>query len=171
MGSRTVTFELMVRNDVSSSSPNNYVNADDTTTPVIAATDDTSQFDLDISESNISRLDILSYQILTNDTTGALKPEFITIEDPLIKTQNTVVSSSNNVLPNVWAALNTNTDFQKVYGSLDYKVNINPSMLVKKLRIRFYEASLQPFNLTSASFPGANNMFRSLLTVRVHYCS
>lgn len=165
--SRNITFSLMVRNDVSTTSPNNYVGADDTTTPVLHSSEDTSQFDLPINERNLHSLEIVSYQIIKNESTDSVRPEYISIENTDLRSPHMQVSSSGAVLDNIWASLNSQDTFHRSYERLTHIVSVRKDMLVRNVRVRFWEADQTAFNLVSAL--ASNKQYHALLTIKVKY--
>jgi hypothetical protein len=176
---RFITYELMVKNDSSflERCPNNYRGAlqeDDPPTyiwpRVGSSTDDTSRFDLHLQERNVSSIEIVAFQILTNSTTDTVLPEYITLEDPSLRTPHTVVGSSGAVLENVWASLR-NANFQKTYGRMSMPVYIGKETLLRKLHIRLYDVDRTAFSLGDQLpyAPGSPKAFHALLTVRLEY--
>ena len=177
---RLITYELMVKNDSSflPLCPNNYrgsLQEDDPPTYIWPRTgsssDDTSRFDLHLSERNVRSIEIASFQILTNTTTDGVLPEYIALEDPSLRTPHTVVGSSGGVLVNVWASLDTHSSFQKTYGRLSMPIYINKETLIRNLPIRLYDVDRTPFTLGD-QLPyvvGNPKAFHALLTVRLEY--
>lgn len=180
MNSRLITYELMVKNDSSflPRCPNNYRGAtleDDPPTYIWprtgSTTDDTSRFDLHLNERNVKSIEIVAFQILTNTTTDTVLPEYVTIEDSSIRTPHTVVGSSGAVLENVWASLDTHSNFQKTYGKLSMPAYVGKEMLLRHLRIRLYDVDRTPFTLGD-QLPyvvGNPKAFHALVTVRIDY--
>lgn len=114
-----------------------------------AHTDDTSVFELPINRWDLSSIQVVSFQILTNTTTNSVKPEFITIENSSLRTPHEVYGSGNRVLKNVWAQIDSSSVFQKSYGSLSYPVPLQKDFLLRNIAIRLYNADHQPFSLAS----------------------
>ena len=180
-----ITYELTVKNDSSilQNSYNNYRGAlrDDEELPPKATyiwprmgpqTDDTSIFDLTLTDKQIKTMQIVSFQILTNTTTNGVKPEFITLENQSIKPPHTVVGSKGGQLGGVWAALDANSAFQKTYGALAHEVLVPKNYYFRKLTIRLYDADRQPFKLHDElawAGPGSPKAFQALLTVRLTF--
>lgn len=182
MNPSLITYELMVKNysQFQQNSPNNYTGAlTEDADPIFiwprtgsAHTDDTSQFSLPLNERNLAAIQIVSFQILTNTTTDGVKPEYITLEDPSLRTPHRIVGSGGRTLRNVWAALDSSSSFQKTYGSLSHIVPVGKEFLLRNINIRLYDADQEPFSLhdqlnwVDTSNPKA---FHALLTVKVFY--
>lgn len=182
MTSSLITYEIMVKNlsTFFPNSPNNYVDAITEDSPPTYiwprngsdSSHDTSRFHLPISEYNAKAIQVVSFQILTNSTDNTVKPEYIVLEDSALTTNHRVVGSSGKTLGDIFATLNTTSNYQKSFGSLNYTVEIPPQFNLKTLNIRFFDADQNPFNLASElAFVDTNTPkgFHALLTVRVYY--
>jgi hypothetical protein len=166
-----LTFELMVRNDQSSTRPSNFLGADNNKgPPSLDGTEDTSVFELRIDEHDVASIEVVAFQIVVNQTTDSKTPEYITIEDPALRTRHSVIGCNQDRLNNVWAVLDSQSTFQKTYGQLSLPVEVRHDFLMRGLKIRLYEADRQPFNLSDAfgEYDEENpKMFNAFLTIRI----
>lgn len=137
-----------------------------------AHTDDTSIFELPLNERNVASIEVVSFQIFTNTTTNSVKPEYIQLLNSSLRTPHQVVGSGGGVLSNIWAVLDTSTNFQKTFGSLSHVVPVGKEVFLRNINIRLYDVDHQPFSLASElNYVDESNpkAFHAFLTVRVRY--
>tara|TARA_B100001093_G_scaffold378570_2_gene363894 strand:+ start:2321 stop:2863 length:543 start_codon:yes stop_codon:yes gene_type:complete len=166
---QNVTFEIMIKNDAAylPNSVNNYVGAtqEGTIWPATGdSTDDTSRFQLPFRIENMVKFQVVAVNIINNNTVNSVRPEYIEVEN--FNSAHSIVSSKGSTIDNIIAILNTTTDFEKTYGSLQLTCNFDQSVKKNSLNIRLLDANHQPFSLASElTHDGTQRAFQMLLTV------
>ena len=131
---------------------------------------DTSFFDLDINQRNIKSIQVVSFQILRNETAPLLKPEFIRISNQQCLVPHLYQTSSGVVKNGIVAALNASDVFQKQYGDLSFPISVHPQSMVRQLSIQLLEANGQSFNLAANLAYGTGpKAFQALITLKIIY--
>lgn len=131
---------------------------------------DTSYFDLDIHQRNIKSIQVVSFQILRNETVPLLKPEFIRISNQQCLVPHLYKTSSGVMKNGIVAALNASDVFQKQYGDLSFPISVHPQSMVRQLSIQLLEANGQSFNLAAnLAYGTGSKAFQALITLKIIY--
>tara|TARA_B100001093_G_scaffold378570_2_gene363893 strand:+ start:1074 stop:2252 length:1179 start_codon:yes stop_codon:yes gene_type:complete len=131
------------------------------------ATTDTSQFHLPVNLRNVFNFEIVSVSILHNNTVNNVTPEFLVLENG--RSSHIAINSKSHSLDNVIQLFNSTSSnlYEKQYGALQYTILTEPSNFISNLHVRFYNADLQPFDLSSElTHDGVQRAFRVVLSIR-----